>query len=78
MISFYQHLLGISNAVNEGDMMNTVSTLMENSISDADKDLSIHDVSEIEIKNTMFSLGNEKAPGPDGFTACFSRKLDPL
>jgi hypothetical protein len=50
VISFYQHLLGISNAVNEGDMMNTVSTLIKNSISDADKDLLIHDVSKIEIK----------------------------
>ena len=86
VISFYQHLLGISNAINEGDMMNTVSTLMmntvstlmENSISVADKELLVHDVSEIEIKNTMFSLGSEKAPGPDGFTACFSRKLGPL
>ncbi|GKC83759.1 hypothetical protein Tco_1139476, partial [Tanacetum coccineum] len=27
-----------------------------------------------EIKNAMFSMGNEKSPGPDGFTAAFFKE----
>jgi hypothetical protein len=37
VISFYQNLLGSSNAANEGVMITTVSNLMESSISDATK-----------------------------------------
>nr|GEX73429.1 hypothetical protein [Tanacetum cinerariifolium] len=31
-------------------------------------------VSVTEIKNAMFSMGNEKSPGPDGFTAAFFKE----
>ncbi|GJY37828.1 hypothetical protein Tco_0424192 [Tanacetum coccineum] len=31
-------------------------------------------VSDMEIKNAMFSMGNEKSPGPDGFTAAFFKE----
>jgi hypothetical protein len=75
--SFYQQLLGLSNAVNEGEMVTTVSALTDTSISDSTKDLLDHDVTDDEIKSTMFSLGSEKAPGPDSFTV-FSRMLGQL
>nr|GEU65982.1 hypothetical protein [Tanacetum cinerariifolium] len=32
-------------------------------------------VSDTEIKNAMFSMGNEKSPGLDGFTDAFFKKL---
>ena len=80
VISFYQQLLGLSNAVNEGEMVTTVSALTETSISDSTKDLLDHDVTDDEIKSTMFSLGSEKAPGPAQIASqiSFSRMLGQL
>ncbi|GJW08210.1 hypothetical protein Tco_1570633 [Tanacetum coccineum] len=34
----------------------------------------IRDVSEQEIKDAIFSIGNDKSPGPDGFTAAFFKE----
>ncbi|GJW72779.1 hypothetical protein Tco_0132149 [Tanacetum coccineum] len=34
----------------------------------------IRDVSDQEIKYAMFSMGNDKSPGPDGFTAAFFKE----
>nr|GEV75737.1 zinc knuckle CX2CX4HX4C [Tanacetum cinerariifolium] len=32
------------------------------------------DVTDIEVKNVIFSMGDDKAPGPNGFTAAFFKK----
>nr|GEZ05522.1 hypothetical protein [Tanacetum cinerariifolium] len=31
----------------------------------------VRDISSQEVKSAMFSMGNDKSPGPDGFTAAF-------
>ncbi|GJR41629.1 hypothetical protein Tco_1309732 [Tanacetum coccineum] len=34
----------------------------------------IKNVTAQEVKDTMFSIGNDKSPGPDGYTACFFKE----
>jgi len=40
-------------------------------ISDLQATALVRDVSSEEIKEALFSIGNDKAPGPDGYTALF-------
>ncbi|GJU60592.1 sugar transport protein 13 [Tanacetum coccineum] len=35
----------------------------------------IRDVCDAEIKEAMFSMGNDKSPGPDGYTAAFFKEV---
>jgi hypothetical protein len=74
IITFYEQLFGQSTLVNEGGMMNRVSALMSPKISSKSQSFLQHEVTDDEIRCTMFSLGSEKAPGPDGFTAHFFKK----
>nr|GFB00894.1 RNA-directed DNA polymerase, eukaryota, reverse transcriptase zinc-binding domain protein [Tanacetum cinerariifolium] len=34
----------------------------------------VRDVSDQEVKTAIFSMGNDKAPGPDGFTVAFFKE----
>lgn len=34
----------------------------------------VREVTNDEIKEAMFSIGNDRAPGPDGFTSAFFKK----
>lgn len=42
-----------------------------NRLSSQQADDMIRDVSSEEIKSVIFSIGDDKSPGPDGFTAAF-------
>ena len=74
IIAFYQQLFGHSNIVYEGAMMNRVSDLMSPKISAETRSFLLQAVTDDEVKGPMFSLGSEKAPGPDGFTTHFFKK----
>nr|GEU60577.1 hypothetical protein [Tanacetum cinerariifolium] len=66
-INHYEVFLGQAGATTSFDTNNLFSTRL-----DANEALDmIRGVSSQEVKSTMFSMGNEKSPGPDGFTAAF-------
>ncbi|GKA25103.1 polypyrimidine tract-binding protein homolog 2 isoform X1 [Tanacetum coccineum] len=43
-------------------------------LSDHNADFMVREVSDIEIKGALFSIGDDKPPGPDGFNAAFFKK----
>ena len=71
VVDFYQKLLGSSNDVEEAAMIQTVSSLFQDQIPEDTKSFMQRKVTKIEIKKVLFSMGSERAPGPDGFTVEF-------
>ena len=47
------------------------SHLFQNTLSVADANLIIQPITDLDIRNAMFSIGNEKDPVADGFSAKF-------
>ncbi|KAI3450765.1 hypothetical protein Pfo_007430 [Paulownia fortunei] len=43
-------------------------------ITDQQAEALISDISDHEIKEALFDIGEDKSPGPDGFTSCFFKK----
>nr|GEV07937.1 hypothetical protein [Tanacetum cinerariifolium] len=43
-------------------------------LDDAKADFMVREVSNDEVKSVIFSMGEDRAPGPDGFTAAFFKK----
>ncbi|GKB02678.1 probable L-cysteine desulfhydrase, chloroplastic [Tanacetum coccineum] len=51
-----------------------IGRLIINKLSPEEASNMIHPVSDEEIKQAMFDIDNDKAPGPDGFTSYFFKK----
>nr|GEX22727.1 hypothetical protein [Tanacetum cinerariifolium] len=66
-INHYEVFLGHAGTTNDFDTNNLFSTHL-----DANEALDmVRVVSGQEVKSAMFSMGNDKSPGPDGFTTAF-------
>lgn len=66
-VSFYKKLLGSKDDCDRMyGLEDWCSKVQQNKISDL-----IKEVSDEEIKLAMFNIGDDKAPGPDGYTSCF-------
>nr|GEX47182.1 reverse transcriptase domain-containing protein [Tanacetum cinerariifolium] len=66
-INHYEVFLGHAGATTYFDTNNLFSTRL-----DANEALDmVRVVSSQEVKSAMFSMGNDKSPGPDGFTTAF-------
>ena len=68
---YYQNLLGTSKWHLAQEIWGDFQQALDFQISADHKENLQRSVSSLEIQQTMFSLDGEKAPGPDGFTACF-------
>ncbi|GJR07706.1 putative RNA-directed DNA polymerase [Tanacetum coccineum] len=51
-----------------------MNDLFCNTLSDGSASHMIRDVTNHEIRNAMFSMGDNKAPGPDGYSAAFFKE----
>ncbi|GJX12117.1 hypothetical protein Tco_0201976 [Tanacetum coccineum] len=67
-VSHYENFLGISTPQLEHE------GLFQNKVSDMVNSNMVRTVSDLEIKAAMFDIGDDRAPGPDGFTAAFFKK----
>nr|GEW34333.1 hypothetical protein [Tanacetum cinerariifolium] len=69
-VSHYEQFLG-----QYGDTSSFSTYFLFNKrLNDDDASYMIRTVTRQEIKNAMFSMGNEKASGPDGYTAAFFKE----
>ncbi|GJX93279.1 sodium/hydrogen exchanger 6, partial [Tanacetum coccineum] len=69
-VSLYNQFLkaeGVNNPLDDHD-------LYIRSLNNAKADFMVRNVTNEEIKSVIFSMGDDKAPGPDGFTAAFFKK----
>ena len=75
-VSYFQVMLGTRDS--QVKCCSVLSELIQTTLpNDAEADL-CKPVTDEEIKMSMFAIGDEKAPGPDGYNAHFLRKLGAL
>ncbi|GJZ49122.1 RNA-directed DNA polymerase, eukaryota, reverse transcriptase zinc-binding domain protein [Tanacetum coccineum] len=69
-VSHYEAFLGQSGITTPFDSDDLIMTKL-----DSDQALEmIKNVTAKEVKDALFSMGNDKSPGPDGYTACFFKE----
>ncbi|GJW36240.1 protein LAZ1 [Tanacetum coccineum] len=69
-VTHYQQFLGTSRDCEDLDTQG----LFINRISDESSHDMVRHVTNNEVKQAMFSIGDDRAPGPDGFTSAFFKK----
>ncbi|GKA91486.1 putative RNA-directed DNA polymerase [Tanacetum coccineum] len=69
-ISHYETFIGQAGDTNGFDDSNLFTTRLDDQVA-----LNmIHGVTDREIKDAMFSMGDDKSPGPDGYSAAFFKE----
>ena len=70
-VQYYKSLLGSK----EDCIKLNRETVLRGKLLEAEQaNLLLREVTEEEIKSALFSIGEDKAPGPDGYTSCFYKK----
>ena len=70
-VSFFQKLIGEKDDNVSGCPSEILSELVTSTISEEAQCDLIKPIKLTEIKSTLFAIGGEKTPGPDGYTAQF-------
>ncbi|GJV14190.1 hypothetical protein Tco_1359513 [Tanacetum coccineum] len=69
-ISHYENFLGIEGSSTPLTNQNLFSHVLDNHKAES----MVREVTDNEIKEAIFSMRDDKAPGPDGFTSAFFKK----
>ena len=69
-VEHYMHFLGVDATVDNLDHQG----LFIHKLNHSKAENMVRSVSDDEIRMAMFSIGNDKAPGPDGYTSVFFKK----
>nr|GFC69675.1 RNA-directed DNA polymerase, eukaryota, reverse transcriptase zinc-binding domain protein [Tanacetum cinerariifolium] len=56
------------------EQIENAEELFLNKLNKKEYDFMVRDITDVEIKEAIFGIGDEKAPGPDGFTFVFFKK----
>ncbi|XP_039067660.1 uncharacterized protein LOC120213644 [Hibiscus syriacus] len=78
VIEFFKKLLGSRYPNVKGCSSKMLKDLMHSIPSIEESEALVKEVTSEEIKDVLFSQGNDKAPGPDGFTSFFFKKAWPV
>ena len=70
VVGYFQSLIGTENAKVSSCPLSFLTELLPTFSDEAQSEL-IRPVTSDEIKKTIYGIDGDKAPGPDGFTACF-------
>ncbi|GJS98521.1 sodium/hydrogen exchanger 6 [Tanacetum coccineum] len=70
-VNHYNQFLGAKGVTIPLDDHN----LFTRALDDAKADFMVRGVSNYEVKSVIFSMGDDRAPGPDGFTVAFLKKV---
>ena len=73
IVTFYNTLLGPQPRLQDIDR-DLLQSAITQSVSDEQREVLVREVSDEEIRAVMFSLKDNKAPGPDGFNSGFFKK----
>ncbi|GKD24600.1 putative reverse transcriptase domain-containing protein [Tanacetum coccineum] len=75
ILPYFHKIVKIKCARNMIEMVSDASNnLYDGVLDDGKADYMVHDVSNDEVKSVIFSMGGDRAPGPDGFTVAFFKK----
>ncbi|XP_039039007.1 uncharacterized protein LOC120176710 [Hibiscus syriacus] len=78
VLRFYTNLIGTKNSEVKSCDPDTLKELLQYSLPLGSSNELVNKVTRDEIKDAIFSQGNDKAPGPDGYTLYFFKKTWPI
>ncbi|XP_021996310.1 uncharacterized protein LOC110893512 [Helianthus annuus] len=70
MVLHYSNFLGFESQVESANLDNLFSNVLCNDVAEH----MVRPITREEVKSAMFSIGDDKAPGPDGYTSVFFQK----